>query len=286
MLYDIDEAILNSALDKIASNLRIYVKMGIEDDSFVNTVMSMITTTTDLRDALQGAQYITEAIPEDMSLKKNMFEQIDAFTSEDVILASNTSMLSITEMTKSLKKADRAIITHWFNPPYLVPVVEVVRGQRTSDATLKATVEFLEGMGKEPVKILKEVPGFLVNRIQTAMFREVLALLDAGVASPEDIDKAVRGSFGVRLPIIGPLATADLGGLDLWHKGTKHLFPLLDSSKEPQNVLTDKVEKGFFGYKTKKGFFEYGADNTKGEEAQARDMAMINILKILYPKKR
>lgn len=285
MLYDINENILSCAMERISSNLKLYVEIGDEDDSSVNTIISRIKTTTNLQDAVKKAQFITEAVPEDMDLKKELFKKLDTITGKDVILASNTSMLSITEITRFLKKADRSIITHWFNPPHLVPVVEVVLGQFTSDETSKATIEFLIKMGKEPVRVLKELPGFLVNRIQTAMFREVLALLEAGVASPEDIDKAVRGSFGVRLPIIGPLATADLGGLDLWCKGAKRLFPLLDSSKEPKKILTDKVEKGFLGYKSQKGFFDYHVDSMREREAQARDMKIINILKMLYPKK-
>jgi 3-hydroxybutyryl-CoA dehydrogenase len=195
-------------------------------------------------------------------------------------------MLSITEIGKWIKKSDRLIITHWFNPPHLIPVVEVVKGKFTSEETINITVKFLKGMGKEPVHVLKEIPGFLINRIQSAMFREVLSLLESGVASPEDIDKAVKGSFGLRLAINGPLATADFGGLDLWCKGMKYLFPLLDDSKEPQKVLTEQVEKGCLGEKTGKGFFKYQTDMAKGKEEMARDMKLLKLLKILYPDKK
>jgi 3-hydroxyacyl-CoA dehydrogenase len=146
--------------------------MGIEKEAFSDAVISRITTTTNLQDAVRGVQFVTEAVLEDLNLKRDIFKEIDAATDENVIIASNTSTLNITEMTKSIKNNGRFLITHWFNPPHLMPVVEVVKTESTTEETLRSTMQFLKDMGKEPIHVLKQVPGFLVNRIQTAMFRE------------------------------------------------------------------------------------------------------------------
>jgi len=181
-----------------------------------------------------------------------------------VILASNTSGLNISEVGKGIRKSDRLLITHWFNPPHLIPVVEVLKTEATAEKTLQWTLSFLKEMGKEPVHILKQVPGFLVNRIQTVMFREVIGLLEAGVATAENIDRAVSGSFGLRLAAIGPLATVDLAGVHLWFQGATNLYPLFDDSKKPQKTLAEMVEKGFLGKKTGKGFLTIRPEARRG----------------------
>jgi 3-hydroxybutyryl-CoA dehydrogenase len=283
-LYDIGEDILKTALERIHSNLTLYVEMGLENETFVDDALSRIRTSTSLRDALQGAEFVTEAVPEDLNMKMEIFKEVDAVTNDSVILASNTSSLSITEIGRSVRNARRLIITHWFNPPHLVPVVEVVKGEYTSQETFERTVQFLKAMDKEPVHVLKQVPGFLVNRIQTAMFREVIALLEDGVASPEDIDTAVRGSFGLRLAVMGPLTVVDLAGVHLWHKGAQNLYPVLDASKEPRKMWTEMVEKGFLGERTGKGFFEYPTGRAAAI-IRDRDMKLIRLLNILRDTK-
>ena len=180
----------------------------------------------DLADAVRGAQYVTEAIPEDLNLKIDVFRKLDAATDDRVVLATNTSTLPITAIAGAIKKGDRVIITHWFNPPHLVPVVEVVKGESTSKETFgRLTFRFLKDMGKEPVHVLKQVPGFLVNRIQTAMFREVVALLEEKVASAEDIDKAVQGSFSCALLQWGP-SPLSTGGSRSLVQGRAESLPL------------------------------------------------------------
>ncbi len=281
MLYDVNEGLLAAAMEKIRCNLTLYVEMGLENEAFPETVLSRITTTTDLGAAVDKAEFVTEAVIEDVDLKKQVFREIDRATSDDVIMASNTSTLPLTEIEKAIKKRERLIITHWFNPPHLVPVVEVIKGESTTEETFRLTVRFLKEMGKEPVHVLKQLPGFLVNRIQTAMFREVMALLEEGVASAEDIDRAVRGSFGLRLAVMGPLAIVDLGGVHLWYKGAQSLYPLLDASKEPQRLWAEMVEKGFLGERTGKGFFEYEPGSIP-EIVKARDKKLIELLRVLY----
>ena len=280
-LYDINESVLKTSKERIRSNLRLCVETGFEDETVVERVLSRIETNSNLREAVQGADFVTEAVFEDLNLKKEVFKEIDAATDDHVIMASNTSGLDISEVGKAIRKRDRLLITHWFNPPHLIPVVEVLKTEATTEKTLQWTLSFLKEMGKEPVHILKQVPGFLVNRIQTAMFREVIGLLEAGVATAENIDRAVSGSFGLRLAAIGPLATVDLAGVHLWFQGATNLYPLFDASQKPQKTLAEMVEKGFLGKKTGRGFFAYDAGSTKGNEEEIRDKKLLGILSIL-----
>lgn len=280
-LYDVNEDVLRTSKERIRSNLRLCVETGFEDEAVVDRVLSRIETTRNLREAVQDVDFVTEAVFEDLNLKKEVFKEIDAAAGDNVIMASNTSGLNISEVGKVIGKSDRLLITHWFNPPHLIPVVEVLKTEGTSEKTLQWTLSFLKEMGKEPVHVLKQVPGFLVNRIQTAMFREVIGLLEAGVATAENIDRAVSGSFGLRLAAIGPLATVDLAGVHLWFQGAKNLYPLFDASQEPQKTLTEMVQKGCLGKKTGKGFFDYQGRNAKGNEEEIRDKKLLGILDIL-----
>ncbi len=283
-LYDINGDILKRAYENIRSSLETFVAAGMEKAEAVDGILSRISLTTSMSEAVEGADFIMEAAPEDFDLKTEIFKKIDAHAHERAILASNTSMLSISGFGRGVKKKENLIITHWFNPPHIVPVVEIVMGDHTSPETFTRTRDLLSSIGKEPVKVQKEIPGFLVNRIQTAMFREVLSLLEQGVASPKDLDTAVKGSFGFRLGVIGVLETMDLAGLDLMYKGTKHLYPKIDRSLEPQGVLSEKVENGDFGAKTGKGFFSYDTANGSADvdsSIKKRDEMLLRMLKLL-----
>ena len=279
-LYDLTDLILEKSLKKIESNLSIFAELGLIERQTVRETLSRIEVNTDLKNAVEKADFVIEAVPEDLELKRKVFKEIDRNTHDHTILASNTSMLQISEFGSEVLKKDKLIITHWFNPPYIVPVVEIVMGKETSESTYQNTYTLLRNIGKEPIKVLKEIPGFLINRIQTAMFREVLSLLEKGVASAEDIDKAIKGSFGMRLSVIGVLETMDMAGLDLMYKGTKHLFNFIESSTEPPKILKEKVEKGELGIKTGKGFFAYD-DIGGSQKTQHRDKKLLKILKVL-----
>ena len=283
-VYDISKDILDQARDNIKSNLSTFVEAGLEDEEGIEEILSRLTLTTELDHAVGGADFVIEATPEDLNLKRGLIKNIDKYTPDHTILASNTSMLPISEFGSQAVKQNKLIITHWFNPPHIVPLVEIVSGKDTSEETFKITFQLLTKIGKQPVKVMNEIPGFLVNRIQTAMFREVLSLLEQNVASPEDLDKAVRGSFGFRLGVIGVLETMDMAGLDLMYKGTKYLYRFIDNSIEPQRVLKEKIDKGDLGVKTGKGFFSYesGAASDKGEsKIKRRDKKLLEILKVL-----
>jgi len=282
-LYDLSFSILEKALSQIRSNLEMFLEMGFETEEGVKKTLSRIRPSVDLQEAVRGSQFIVEAAPENLDLKMDLFEELDRSVVPEAVLASNTSTLPISEFGKKVRRKDRLVVTHWFNPPHIIPTVEVVRGESTSQEVFDLTFHLLKKVGKRPIRILREVPGFLINRVQTAMLREVLSLLEAGVAEPEDIDAGVKGSFGLRLAVIGPLATGDMGGLDLWCKGMRYLYPFLDRSTKVQRILEERVERGEFGLKTGKGFFDYDRQEASALSSQSkeRDKKLLSLLKIL-----
>jgi len=282
-MYDTHHSILEKAISQVRSNLDTFIEAGLETEESIKEVLSNIRISLDLRSAVKQAHFVIEAAPEDLMLKMNLFAEMDQYAHEDAILASNTSTLPISQIGKKVIRKERLIITHWFNPPHIIPVVEVVRGEATSQGVFEITYKLLEKIGKKPIKILKEIPGFLINRVQTAMFREILSLLELGVATPEDIDLGVKGSFGFRLAVIGPLQTMDMGGLDLMYKGMKYLYPFIDRSIEVQKILGEKIERNELGLKTGEGFFQYEQKEalSLSRHSKERDKKLLNHLKRL-----
>jgi 3-hydroxyacyl-CoA dehydrogenase len=285
VLYDIQESILQRARSNIGKNLGLFLQASLIEKREIELFLTRLTTTTDIKRAVGGSEFIVEAATEDLELKQGLFEQVESFCKKEAILASNTSSLTLAEMGLRVKNKERLVTTHWFNPPHIVPMVEVVKGEETSDDTVETAYRLLAKIKKVPVKINLELPGFLINRIQIALYREVFDLYEKGVASAEDIDRAVKGSFGFRLACIGPLRTADLAGLDLWLKSTRRLLPEIENSIDPPKILQQLVAQGHYGIKSGKGFYEYGVDRSSDElfgAVQKRDRELLNLLKNLY----
>lgn len=288
-LYDIRESILETAKGHIEKNLELFSQAGFIGKEDIEPILSRLSTTTDLENTVEGSDFIVEAAPEDLSLKQELFQRVESLCGKDTIIATNTSSLILKDIGARVKSKERLIITHWFNPPHIVPTVEVVKGEWTSDETMETAYGLLTKIKKVPVKIYQELPGFLVNRIQVAMAREVFDLYEKGVASAADIDKAVKGSFGFRLASIGPLLTADLGGLELWLKVCENLLPRIQSSTGPPEALQRLVSQGYLGIKSGKGFYDYAIDFSKTEldgAIQRRDQEFLNRLKHLYWDKK
>jgi 3-hydroxybutyryl-CoA dehydrogenase len=213
-----------------------------------------IKVTDDLEQAVSSASYVTEAAPERLALKQAIFADLVRLAPRDCILASNTSVMPITGIVGELETADRMVGTHWWNPPFLIPLVEVVQAEKTSDETISRTMEILTRIGKSPAHVRRDTPGFVANRLQHALWREAIAMVAEGVCDPQTLDACVKNSFGLRLPVLGPLENADLVGLDLTLDIHRTMMPELDVHKTPNAFLETKVEKGDLGFKTGAGF--------------------------------
>jgi 3-hydroxybutyryl-CoA dehydrogenase len=206
-----------------------------------------------LAPAMQGAAFVFEAAPEKLALKQQIFAALEEAVAPDTILASNSSAIPSTEIGRHLKHRERVVGTHFWNPPHLVPLVEVIQNEKTSDETIRRAMELLRDAGKTPVHVKRDVPGFVGNRLQHAMKREAIALVAAGVCDADTIDVVVREGFGARTAVLGPMEQADLVGLDLNLDIAEVLYEHLDRTPGPHQFLRDKVKAGKLGMKTGEG---------------------------------
>jgi 3-hydroxybutyryl-CoA dehydrogenase len=285
VLYDVGDEVLATAQTRIEASLELFRDAGLIEPNDIASALERISTTTSLADATQGSDFIVEAAPEDLALKQSLFRDIESSARADAILASNTSSLTMADMGTQVAREDRLVITHWFNPPQIVPVVEVVKGPETTDETVDVSIALLNKARKTPIRIEQELPGLIVNRVQKAIIREVFDLVEQGVAGVEEIDRAIQGSIGFRLASIGPLRTCDMGGLDIWLRVYNNLIPHIQNSTDPPAVLEDLVAQGHLGAKSGKGFYDYTADLASGEldeVVRKRDREFLARLKSLY----
>jgi len=277
------EETLRRALEQIRSNVNLFVKNKLVKENAADIILSRIRTSTNLKEAVSDADFVLEAVPEVLDTKREVFQALDALCPEQVVLATNTSSLSITEISLATKRPERVVGTHFWNPAHLMPLVEVTKGDYTSWNVLNFACQLMEKVGKVPARVLKDIPGGIGNRIQVAMWREAISLLDQGVASVEDIDKAVMLTFGARLPFMGPFLTADMNGVDLILNVHSYLYRYLYNSTEPARILRDKVERGELGIKTGRGFYNWTKEGI--EEAIARrDDCLIKAFRPLLEK--
>lgn len=207
-----------------------------------------------LAEAVATADYVTEAAPEKLELKQSIFADLERLAPAHAILASNTSVIPITKITQNMRTGDRAIGTHWWNPPHLIPLVEVIQTANTSLTTVDATMHILTEVGKAPAHVKKDVTGFVANRLQHALWREAIAMVADGICDARTLDECVKNSFGLRLPVLGPLENADLVGLDLTLDIHNTVIPALDHSRGPNLLLESHVAAGRLGFKSGEGF--------------------------------
>jgi 3-hydroxybutyryl-CoA dehydrogenase len=203
--------------------------------------------------AVRGASFVFEAAPEKLPLKQRIFAELESLVAPETILASNSSAIPTTEIGRDLKHRERVVGTHFWNPPHLVPLVEVIQNEKTGDAVLRATMDLLREAGKTPVHVRRDVPGFVGNRLQHAMKREAIALVAAGVCDAETVDTVVKEGFGARTAVLGPMEQSDLVGLNLTLDIAEVLYGSLDNTAGPHPFLRDKVKAGKLGMKTGEG---------------------------------
>lgn len=248
---------LDKCLQQIDTNLKLFAEFQLLEEA-PEVIKSRITCIPmpGLSEAIEGCHFIVETIPEVLADKKELFGKLDG-CDPDVILASNTSSITITTLTDGMKTAYRVLGTHYFNPAHIMPLVEIHRGKYTSDKVVEMTRDLMLQVGKKPILVKKEIPGFVVNRIQGAIFREIGYLLDEGIATPEDIDMAAKAMYGFRLSCIGPMEADDMIGLDTSARVSTNLFKTLSNRTEPSATLLDKVNRGELGIKTGSGWYNY-----------------------------
>jgi 3-hydroxybutyryl-CoA dehydrogenase len=226
--------------------------------------LQRIKRTLDWDTAIAEADFIMEVVPEDMAQKKAVFNRCDKLCAPEVIIASNTSSMSITEISEEMKTPERAITTHWTIPAHLSPLVEVVSGIRTTKEIETKTIGLLEKIGKQPV-LCKDTPGFIHNILQGALIKASMDLIEYGVASADEIDNVVKNGFGLRMPSVGPIQFMDMVGLDSICNVGEYLAKVMnDPNWRSHKIIRDKVQQGDLGVKTGKGFYEYeNADSNK-----------------------
>ena len=273
-VFLIDEAqdALDRALALIETNLGQLIEFGlIEDDA--GTILGRISAHEGVA-ALAGAEdlrLVVETIPEDLELKRALFAKLDELD-ESVIIGSNTSSMTKSAISEGMRSAHTAVGLHYFNPAHIIPAVEVHRGAETSDEAVAAARQLVESTGKISIIVRKELPGFVINRLTGALEREIDYLLDEGVVTPEDLDKAVKASLGFRLACVGPMEAEDMIGLDIAARVSSNLYKVLSNSTEPSPEIFEKVDRGELGVKSGRGWYDYPDDHRESilEKRKAR----------------
>ena len=253
---------LDTAKQRITANLK-----DLGDDA---NVVERVRPTPNLADAVGGADYVVEAVSEDLPLKQKLFGEIERQVRPDTILASNTSVIPITAIMQGLKERSRALGTHWWNPPFLVPLVEVIGTQWTSQQAIEFTMKLHADAGKQPAHVKKDVPGFIGNRLQHALWREAISLVERGICDAETVDTVIKACFGRRLAVLGPLENADMVGTDLTLAIHKTVLPDIENRPGPSPYLEALVAAGKLGFKSGEGFRKWSAE----EQAALRAKVM------------
>ncbi len=274
-LLDANKDTLNSAKDRVRANLANMAQHGVTFGTDIDDIVAHIRTTDDLATACAGADFVFEAVFEDLDLKQRVFADLDRLCPPEAILCSNTSVISITEIAQKARHRERIVGTHFWNPPYLIPLVEVVRAADSADRCLETTYDLLRRVGKHPVHVHKDVPGFVGNRLQHALWREAFYIVDEGICDPATVDEVIRNGFGLRLPVLGPVETADMAGLDLALAIHNYILKHLCADPTPSITLQARVEAGRLGFKTGSGFLEW----TQSEMAESRQRLASYLIK-------
>ena len=282
VLYDVIEAGIEKGKHLVDLNQETLVNEGIITKEQSEDVYRKISYTMG-KDDFKDCDLVLECIIERMDIKQSFWKEVSEMAREDILLATNTSGLSVTEMAKAVKNPERFMGQHWLNPPHLLPLCEIIKGEETSEENIAKMRQLVTELGKSPV-VVKDIQGFLINRIQFAVLREALYIVESGAATFEDIDTVLKAGMGLRYSVLGPFGVADHGGLDTFDHINSYLNAELCDAKEGNAMLHRMVEEGKLGVKSGAGFYDYSGD--KADAAiKARDKAYIELAKVLYFKK-
>jgi 3-hydroxybutyryl-CoA dehydrogenase len=261
-LFDTSDAVLSGAKAAIRSELDLMAEEDYIAADTIDATLARITTCGDLRAAVADCDFVIEAAPEKITLKQALFAELDAYCRPDAVFASNTSSLALAAMTETLPAARRArtMVCHWYNPAHLMPIVELSFFGNMSKELYDEVAALHAAIGKVTVKVLKDVPGLVANRIQQGVAREAFSIIEQGIAEPEDVDKALKFGPAFRYATTGQLEVADFGGLDIWCVVGDNLLKVMDNRQETNPLLREKVAQGKLGLKSGEGFFKYPSE--------------------------
>jgi 3-hydroxybutyryl-CoA dehydrogenase len=277
-MYGLTEADAVAGMNAIRKKVAVLVLSDLIDACEVEKILGNITLSNSLDHAIKNANFIIECIPEDLGLKNKLFRQLDLQCGPDIVLASNTSALSLTDIAKGTRHPERILITHFWNPAHLLPLVEVLRAPVTTTDVFARTMALLQLMGKKPIVVRKDVPGLVGNRLQFALFREAQHLLDQGIATKEDIDAAVTFGIGRRLTVTGPLMSADMGGLDVFNSVSNNLFKNISNAEQSYSALRELISKEKYGDKSGEGYYQWN-EEFSAQMNELRERELIRLIK-------
>ena len=278
-VFDIYETALEKAKRLVDLNQETWIKQGIVTQTQSDDLKKKIVYTNDLQ-ALKNSDFLIEAILENLDIKHKFWKEVSALVRPDAILCSNTSGLSITAIAEAVEHPERFAGMHWMNPPHIIPLIEVIQAKLTSDETIQVVYDFALELKKKPVKV-KDAPTFVLNRIQQAILREALYIVQEGIATPEGVDDVMKYALGFRYAAFGPFEICDLGGLDIHNNISKYTFPDLCDAKEPFGLIKDCVDNNNLGVKTGKGFYDY-SNGRDAEVIRYRDTMFTKLAKTLF----
>lgn len=268
-------------LEKALGQLDLLAANGLVSQEAAEGARDSLSASADFDPSIREADLVIESAPEDMEFKKRLFARMDALAAPGAVLASNTSGLSITEIASACTRPERVLTTHFWNPPHLMPLVEVVKGARTDHAVAAAVVDLLRRCGKTPVLVKKDTPGQLGNRLQMALVREAIHIVESGIADPEDVDLAAKAGFGLRLPVYGIFEHQDMVGLDLGSRVLDYVSRDLSNVRGLPPLVREKLDRGELGVKAGKGFYDWSKKDAEAVK-QRRDRFVLEFLKSGY----
>lgn len=273
-LFGRSDSSIERGLRSIREALDMYERHGLVVSEEIPSVFGRITGVTRIEEAVREADFVIESVAEELSVKQQVWKIAEAAAPVRAIFATNTSGLSPTAIAEFLDHKERFIVAHFWNPPHLIPLVEVVPGQETNAETVEITWQLMEQLGKKPVALKREAPGFIGNRLQLALLREAMHIVEEGIATPEAVDRAVKYGIGRRLATSGPLESADLGGLDIFYRIASYLYGELSTVKEPGPLLSDCAAQGKLGAKTGQGVYQWAPDMLQAMQQRRQDVLL------------